>query len=184
MSSLQKFHRRTNAGAPVVKLLGSAAPVAGSGFYLGMAGDGTSYMYVAPKSTEVKLAWGSSSTIRYTTSTTNGVANTNTLAGFGTVAHPAAGYCKYMTTGGYNTWYLPALAEYNTCWQNKNNEPFKSSGNQFILNGPGCYYWTSSEDISNSSKALSRGPYSSPTGYLTSKTTGSYSVRAVRRSTI
>ena len=124
MSSLQKFHRRTLVAASAVKLIGSEAPVAGSGFYLGLAGDGTSYMYVAPKSTEVQRAWGSFGTGRGTTSTTNGVANTTTLFGFGSAAHPAAYYAKALTTGGYNTWYLPAKNEVNTLYSNKSAVPF------------------------------------------------------------
>ena len=93
MSSLQKFHRRTN-NAPSVKLIGSEAPVSGAGFWLGTAGDGTSYMYVAPQSTEASVVWGSSGTVRGTTNTTNGLANTNTLYALGSAAHPAAYYCK------------------------------------------------------------------------------------------
>ena len=76
MSSLQKFHRRTQVSMMVV------APILGSGsntkgYYLGLAGDGTTFMYVAPKSTEVQRVWGSYNTQRGTTSTTNGLDNTN-----------------------------------------------------------------------------------------------------------
>ena len=144
MSSLQKFHRRTNGGAPAVKLIGSEAPVAGAGFYLGFAGDGTSYMYVAPISTEEFLTWGSYGTTRGTVSTTNGLANTNTLAGFGQAAHPSAYYCKNLTTGGYNTWYLPAKNELNTLYSNKSATPF-ATANSFV----GSYYWSSTEDTVN-----------------------------------
>jgi hypothetical protein len=140
MSSLQKFHRRTNAGAPVVKLIGSEAPVAGAGFWLGTAGNGTSKMYVAPKSTETSLIWGSFGTARGAVSTTNGLANTNTLAGFGQAAHPAAYYAKNLTTGGYNTWYLPAKDELNTLYSNKYTFPF-ATANQF----EGANYWSSTE---------------------------------------
>jgi hypothetical protein len=136
MSSLQKFHRRTNGGAPAIRLIGSEAPVAGAGFYLGFAGDGTSYMYVAPKSTEVQTAWGSRGTVRNTTSTTNGVANTTTLFNLGDTAHPAAYYAKSLTTGGYNTWYLPAKDELNTLYSNKSAVP-----NGFV----NYYYWSSTE---------------------------------------
>ena len=75
-------------------------------------------MYAAPKSTEVQRAWGSYGTVRSITSTTNGVANTTTLRNYGSAAHPAAYYCRALTTGGYNTWYLPAKDELNTCWTN------------------------------------------------------------------
>ena len=125
MSSLQKFHRRTQSvtGASG-KLIGSDAPVAGAGFYLGKSGDGTSNMYVAPESTEVSLTWGSSGTTRNTISTTNGLANTNTLYAFGQTSHPAAYYCKTLATGGYNSWYMPAKNEMITIYSNQASTPF------------------------------------------------------------
>jgi hypothetical protein len=176
MSSLQKFHRRTNGGAPAVKLIGSEAPVAGAGFYLGFAGDGTSYMYVAPKSTETSLVWGSSGTTRSTVSTTNGLANTNTLAGFGQAAHPAAYYCKNLTTGGYNTWYLPAKNELNTLYSNKSATPF-ATANSF----GGSFYWSSTElngDYAGVPNLSNGNPHDNSL-----KNNSTY-VRAVRRSII
>ena len=180
MSSLQKFHRRTNGGVKLPPVLGSEAPVAGAGFYLGLAGDGTSYMYVAPKSSEVTRAWGSGGTVRGTTSTTNGLANTNTLAGFGETAHPAAYYCKNLTTGGYNTWYLPARVELSTLNANKAVQPF-ASANGFVMTGMGGYHWASTE------AAYQPGTYAvgmyMNNGYVyDAKSKGNiYTVRAVRR---
>jgi hypothetical protein len=177
MSSLQKFHRRTNGGVPpVVKLIGIESVPAGGGFYLGFAGDGTSYMYVAPKSTEVQLAWGSSGTTRSTVSTTNGLANTNTLAGFGQTAHPAAYYAKNLTTGGYNTWYLPAKGEFNTLYSNKSATPF-ATANSFVGS---TGYWSSTEDddINAWGQYFSNGTQGGR-----SKVNSNY-VRAVRRSII
>jgi hypothetical protein len=166
-------------GGGGVKLIGSEAPVAGSGFYLGKAGDGTSYMYVAPKTTEVQRAWGSYGTVRSTTSTTNGVANTTTLFGFGSAAHPAAYYCRALTTGGYNTWYLPAKNELNTMYSNKSAVPF-ATANSFV----GNYYWSSTEYTSKHAwlQHLTGGAQAySPLG--DGKGNGFY-VRATRRSTI
>jgi hypothetical protein len=177
MSSLQKFHRRTNGKVPTGKIIGSEAAIVGSGFYLGFAGDGTSYMYVAPKSTEVQHAWGSSGTTRSTVSTTNGLANTNTLAGFGQPAHPAAYYAKNLTTGGYNTWYLPAKDEFMTLYSNKSATPF-ATANSFV----GSYYWSSTEysGINAWGQNLSNG---GQTNFNYFKGF-SYYVRAVRRSII
>jgi hypothetical protein len=175
MSSLQKFHRRTNGGGPVVKLIGSEAPVAGAGFYLGKAGDGTSYMYVAPKSTEVQLTWDSYGTTRSTVSTTNGLANTNTLAGFGQTAHPAAYYAKNLTTGGYNTWYLPAKDELNTLYSNKSATPF-ATANSFV----DSHHWSSTELNGNGAW----GQNFSHGGQFNGGKYASYYVRAVRRSII
>jgi hypothetical protein len=101
-------------------------------------------MYVAPKSTEVKRAWGSYNIVRNTTSTTNGVANTNTLYAFGSTTasgHPAAYYAKSLTTGGYNTWYLPAKNELNTIYSNQSATPF-ATANWFDMTSQ---FWSSTE---------------------------------------
>jgi hypothetical protein len=178
MSSLQKFHRRTNGGAPAVKLIGSEAPVAGAGFYLGKAGDGTSYMYVAPKSTApVNKPWGSQGTTRGTVSVTNGLANTNTLYAFGSAAHPAAYYCKSLTTGGYNTWYLPAINELVTMFTNKSQTPF-ATNDAFTATAHIC----STEVTANNCQGVSFQSSGVPDEY--SKSNGAYSSRAVRRSTV
>jgi hypothetical protein len=140
MSSLQKFHRRTNGGAPAVKPVGSEAAIVGSGFYLGFAGDGTSYMYVDPTGA-YGLQYGSNTVFRGTISTTNGIANTNTLYSFGSAAHPAAYYCKTLTTGGYNTWYMPAINELRMLYTCRNATPF-STNNGF----PGSYHNSSTEN--------------------------------------
>jgi len=143
------------------------------GFWLGDIS--SNKLIVAPKSTETSLAWGSSGTTRSTVSTTNGLANTNTLAGFGQTAHPAAYYAKNLTTGGYNTWYLPAKDELNTLYSNKSATPF-ATANSFV----GAYYSSSSEN---------NGPYiwsqyfSGGAQGLNYKT-GNLYVRAVRRSII
>jgi hypothetical protein len=175
MSSLQKFHRRTNGGAPAGKLIGSGS--ATTGYYLGFAGDGTSYMYVAPKSTEVSKQWGSYGTTRSTVSTTNGLANTNTLVSFGTAAHPAAGHCKYLTTGGYNTWYLPAKNELITLYSNHTATPF-ATADSFIDTA----YWSSTE-ATNKFAWPQMITIDAPLFNYDFKNTA-YIVRAVRRSTI
>ena len=143
-----------------------------NGFWLGSGMFNA--LIAAPKSTEVTRAWGSSGTVRSTTSTTNGVANTTTLFGFGSAAHPAAYYCRALTTGGYNTWYLPAINELNTLYSNKSAAPF-ATANSFV----GDYYWSSTEtDVSNAwIQNMSGGdPY--PSG---GKSTGALYIRATRR---
>jgi gas vesicle protein len=147
-----------------------------TGFWLGTAGDGVSKLIVAPKSTEVQRAWGSYGTVRSTTSTTNGVANTTTLFNLGAAAHPAAHYAKSLTTGGYNTWYLPAKNELNTLYSNKSAVPF-ATANSFV----GSTHWSSTEYNGNHAlvQNMSAGnQYSNDKGY------GGYYVRATRRSTI
>jgi hypothetical protein len=147
MSSLQKFHRRTNnAGAvsvyPTVTI-GSGDSI--KGFCLGATTDGTVQynLYAAPLSVDItgtSSIWGSWNILRGTTSVTNGFANTNTLYALGSAAHPAAYYCRTLTTGGYNTWYIPAKNELMTAFSNKSATPF-STADAFI----GDAYWTSTE---------------------------------------
>jgi hypothetical protein len=178
MSSLQKFHRRTNGGAPV-SLIGSEAPVAGGGFWLGTAGDGISKMYVAPKSTEIANQWGSYNITRGTVSTTNGLANTNTLYALGQSAHPCAYAAKTLTSGGYNTWYQPAINEMITCYSNKSATPFATANGFNTTTQPG--YWTSTEVAAKTGHAIQMSTGANGGG---GKNYNGYNMRAVRRSTI
>jgi hypothetical protein len=180
MSSLQKFHRRTLvAGGAVVALF----PTVGSGsdtigYRLGYASGSSAYLIAAPKSTEVSaISWGSSGTTRGTTSTTNGALNTGTLYGFGSAAHRAAYYCKSLTTGGYNSWYLPAKDELLTLGSNKNATPF-ATDNTFL----GKYYWSSTEDTANAGAAWGMERAGNAM-YLYGKgsASGNYYTRAVRQ---
>ena len=174
MSSLQKFHRRTNGGVPPTwPALAIGGGDVTNGFWLGDIS--SNKLVVAPKSTETKVPWGSYGTTRSTVSTTDGLANTNTLYAFGSTAHPAAYYCKTLTQGGYNTWYLPAKNELNTLYSNKSATPF-ASANSFV----GSSYWSSTDG----------GGYNAWLQYLSSglqyneSKNDSLYVRAVRRSII
>ena len=112
------------------------------GYWLGTAGDGTSKLITAPKSTESSaVAWGSNGTTRNIVDNNNGLANTNALYAFGAAAHPAAAYCKTLTTGGYNTWYLPAKNELITVYSNQKAEPYKTNAQTMS----GNYFWSSTE---------------------------------------
>ena len=105
MSSLHKFHRRTASSGPAPTWPPTA--IGGGdeahGYWMGAPGNGTgtTRLIVAPKSTEAQKSWGSESTRRYTTSSSTGLANTNTLASFGASAHPAAHYAKKC-----NHWWI------------------------------------------------------------------------------
>jgi hypothetical protein len=119
MSSLQKFHRRTNGGAPLV--VEPPMVVNGNlnnGIWMAVDPTTNQKLILAPKSTEFSTStkpWGSSGTVRGTVSTTNGIANTNTLYALGSSAHPMAYAAKTLTSGGYNTWYLPSSGELKAC---------------------------------------------------------------------
>jgi hypothetical protein len=169
MSSLQKFHRRTN-NAPSGPVTWPATAIGKGGTVNGfwISGAASNKLILSPRSTEVNgssgrtgYPWGSEGTFRGTTNTTNGLANTNTLASFGSSAHPAAYYAKNLTTGGYNTWYLPAKNELNTCWSNHALTPF-ASANAF---NSSVSYWSSTESSSvnawlqNFSSGLQYGNY-------------------------
>ncbi len=146
MSSLQKFHRRTNRGVPPTwppMAIGEGDNL--HGYWLGTAGDGSSKLIAAPKSAaydrvNFSYACGSFGTTRGTKSLTDGLANTNTLASFGSSAHPIAYFCKVTSTGGYNTWYLPAIDELSTIVSNSSATPFSITN--FLETGS---YWSSSE---------------------------------------
>ncbi len=198
MSSLQKFHRRTNM--PVTAATGwvlstvltdTTTPTYGgdgsgsatTGYWLGNVG--AYKLMVAPKSTESNNSiWGSYQAVRSTTFVNNGWANTNTLYSFGTTqlfGHPAAGICTALTTGGYNTWYLPAKNELKTIYSSKSKTPF-ATANSFA----GQYYWTSTEYFGGGAgngkwawgQTMATGAQSEM-----NKNSGLF-VRAVRRSTI
>ncbi len=147
MSSLQKFHRRTGgAAAPVTSGKWPATAIGEgdetNGYWLGDIS--SNKLIVSPGSTEVYGAnykWAIAATSNTgATSTTNGLANTNTLYALGS-AYPAAYYCKILTTGGYNTWYMPAKLEMLTCLSNKNSTMFSLSSSIF----GGTRYWSSTE---------------------------------------
>jgi hypothetical protein len=179
MSSLQKFHRRTNKGVGLASIL---FPTVGSGsdtigYRLGYTSGSTAYLVTAPKSTEVQRVWGSNGTVRGTVSTTDGLSNTNTLYAFGSAAHPAAYYAKTLATGGYNTWYLPAKDELMTMYSNKSATPF-ATANSFVPGGQ--YYWSSTEFDSTFPWIQSLGGGSVYGKYGNTKDTITTYVRAIR----
>ncbi len=164
-------------GGAVAPLLGSGSST--KGYYLGKSGDGTSYMYVAPKTTENLFRWGSEGITRGIFSPTDGVTNTNTLYGFGnsiTTGHPAAYAAKTVTTGGYNTWYLPAKNELLTIYSNKSATPFATNDSY-----SGRYNWTSTEY--NGSYAWLQD-FTTGAQLYTNKYDSYLRVRAVRRSIV
>ena len=132
---------------------------------------------MAPKSTESALNWGSYNTVRNTVNTTNGLANTTTLYSFGSTAHPAAYMCKSLSTGGYNTWYMPATFEMITMFTNMGSSPFATSTDIFIADG----YFTSTESSATRAGVQGMvGGYAATTGLKNN----AYYVRAVRRTTV
>lgn len=99
------------AAAPTV--IGQAY---GGGFYAGkisttMNGVATHYLVVAPKASgeNASIACGNTDST-FASSLTDGATNTDTLVTL-TPAKPAAVFCRNLTIGGYNDWYMPAREE-------------------------------------------------------------------------
>ena len=180
MSSLQKFHRRTNGGtppAPPMIVNGNLA----NGIWMGTDSSTNEKLILAAFSTEVapsSYPWGSSGTTRNTVSTTNGLANTNTLVSFGQAAHPMAYYCKTLTSGGYNTWFLPASDQLLACGGGtaaRTGVFAQDSG----LTGPTGSVFLSSTEISTTKITAIRlwDNYAYTSGSYNVKGTGTYNYR-------
>jgi hypothetical protein len=187
MSSLQKFHRRTASFGPPPTW--PATAIGGGdeahGYWLG--GVISNKLIIAPQSTEVTRAWGSYGITRNTTNASDGLPNTNTLYAFGnsiTTGHPAAYYCKTLTTGGYTTWYLPALDEVITMVSNRSSTPYATSNTTYS----GRAFWSSTESFSlgawwvDGANINSKGNSGNTSGGYAKQ--GVNYVRAVRRTTV
>jgi hypothetical protein len=110
----------------------------GGGYYAGKIstsanGVATHYLIVAPKSTEsLGLRWGQYNQPSTSNSDIDGPFNTTLMANVGS---EAASYCKNLTTGGYNDWYLPAKNELEVLYYflkpttDTNNTAFGSGSN-------------------------------------------------------
>lgn len=181
MSSLHKFHRRTN-GVPSGAVSWPTTSIGMGddthGFWLG--GISSNKLIVAPKSTEVSREWGSYNITRGTVSTSDGLANTNTLYALGSTSHPAAYYAKSLTTGGYNTWYLPAKDELEIMRVNRAAQPF-SIANSFSNTAS---HWSSTEFNETQAYNTNLSLVGNYTVSPWNKNRADYYVRAVRRSTI
>ena len=101
-----------------------------------------------------------------TSSTTDGLANTNAM---NNTTHPAAYYCATSMdgVGGYTDWYLPSKNELNHLYVNRS----------LIKGYASAIYWSSTEH--DATYSWYQG-FSGGTQYNTDKTTTRY-VRPVRR---
>lgn len=118
----------------------SAVPAIGQpwkgGFYAGKMSLSqnqvpTHYLIVSPRSTEVSLAYGPLvDQFLNASSEIDGLANTNTLAAMGP-QFAAATYCKSLTIGGFDDWYLPAIDEWvNMYWYLKPTTALNNAGSE------------------------------------------------------
>lgn len=95
----------------------------GGGYYAGRINVGGQIyaIVVAPKALggEASRRWkNSNTTTAGTTSTNDGWANTNAMATAGIANHPAGQFCRGLSIGGYNDWYLPAKDELEILYRN------------------------------------------------------------------
>ena len=138
--------------------------------YIGTVGGNR--IYAASADQGSTLQWKTSnSTTTGTTSTTDGLANTNAMIAAGAAAHPAGNACATKAPAG--TWYLPAKDELNLVWTNRGAINLAAKG----FNTGGTYYWSSTEigSITAWFQRLSDGNQNG------SNKTNSHLVRCVRR---
>lgn len=91
------------------------------------------------------LAWGSLGSTRGTSSTTNGLANTNTLLGVSAAQHPAAHACGNLNINGRDDWHMPAQQEMSVLWTNR----VAIGGFSLVDTYPAGFYWNSTEVSAN-----------------------------------
>lgn len=186
----------------------------GGGYYAGRINIGGQIyaLVVAPKalggdSSPGLRSWKTSQTSTAGTGSVNdGWANTQAMATAGLADHQAAQFCRGLTIGGYNDWYLPAKDELEILYRNfkpttqtnntnsgansssvpprgnySTNSPSRTSIALFREGGAeafnSSYYWSSTEF---SSSHGFRQAFSTGNQTNSSKTMGS-NVRAVRR---
>jgi hypothetical protein len=92
------------------------------GYYAGLIshtanGVATHALIISPKAlgSALNLAWKSANTASSgTTSVFDGWANSEAM---NDASHPAAQFCRTLTIGGYDDWYLPATQEWDILWR-------------------------------------------------------------------
>jgi len=122
------------------KILASTLQVVvGDRFYGGIVfyTDGTGHGLIAPQQDQsIGAEWGCYGTsISGAVSTTDGAANTAAIVAACSTTPIAASICDSLTLNGYSDWFLPAKAQLNYLYQQKNLVGGFSSLN----------YWSSSE---------------------------------------
>lgn len=128
--------------------------------YAGLSPDGNTEMYTTPQDAGF-FTWNDGSANYTTTSITNldtGDANTASLtaidsdsvtAGFQT--HTAAQYCEDLNAHGADDWYLPAENEMELMCTNQDAGALE--GTFTDVGVPGAYYWTSTENNADPTRA-------------------------------
>jgi hypothetical protein len=163
----------------------SLGDAACGGIYMGtIAAAGTCYyLIVAPNATGCALCqWKTANnTTAGTGSLTDGYANT--YGPMDNADHPAGNWCATRTINGFSDWYLPAIDELETFYNNGatgepgSNESVIGTGEAFVSG----IYWSSTEAFGFSACALNFFNGSRTSG---GKAVSCNRVRAVRREPI
>jgi hypothetical protein len=148
----------------------------GGGFYAGKINDnGTLYhLILSPKATgEIVTEPYGPTTYYNTLNQTNGYANTVTQAAQGT-NRVAATFCKNLTIGGYNDWYVPSLFELESLYYYF--KPTTTANNTYLttINGslnPTTGNW---DGIPNGYNPAAVSPRSTTTAYTASSPAQTY----------
>ncbi len=134
--------------------------------YALLAGD---TIWVSPVDNSTGIAWYKGSYINtYAISDSNGIANTDSIIKYQGQGNYAAYICDTLSEFGYTDWYLPAKAELNTLYINKDSIGGFSSSR----------YWSSTEG----NNASAWGQNFSLGGQYNGNKSVYYRVRCVRRS--
>lgn len=120
----------------------------GGGYYAGanIWANGVEYaLVVAPKTLggeSSSSSWGYDGSIAGATSLSDGKANTDKL-----VSSQAANFCRGLTIGGYNDWYLPSIDELEICFRYL--KPVLYNNQRIGLNGNSPHGYTGLNPNSN-----------------------------------
>lgn len=95
----------------------------GGGFYAGSYSTTqnnvtTHYLIVAPKASGQIASQRWKTTLTTTSGTTSLINGNTNQSSMSSSTHPAAGFCRGLTIGGYSDWYLPAKWELDVCYYN------------------------------------------------------------------
>jgi hypothetical protein len=111
------FQNQRSFGGPPPTVIGQSY---GGGYYAGQIGVSsvaTHYLIVGPvASAQTTAEWKTSNTS--TTGTSSVIDGPTNSENMNNASHPAAQFCKTVTAGGQNDWYMPAKNELEVCYYN------------------------------------------------------------------